>query len=310
MLFSEKIMNKYGKVAVLMGGKSSEREVSLISGKAVLDSLIKSGVDAHAFDPSKQSVFELKSFGFSRAVIMLHGPGGEDGIIQAVLEYLQIPYTGSGVLASALSMDKQRTKLIWSTYGIPMPKGLCLNQPDIELIKNSFKLPVIVKPVHEGSTVALSKVRKWEDLPDALEAAFKYDHTILVEDMIIGDEFTITVCDDVIYPLVKIEAPLGEYDYNNKYFTDDTKYICPYKLEANLGKQINEYAKVGYNAVGARGVARLDFILAGNNIPYFLEINTIPGMTSHSLSPMAYKAAGINFDELCLQILNGASLGG
>lgn len=303
-------MNKYGKVAVLMGGASREREVSFLSGKEVLAALIRKGIDAHAFDPAEQSVFELKKQGFDVAVIMLHGPGGEDGVIQGALEYLQIPYTGSGVLASALSMDKQRTKLIWSTYGIPVPKGISLEKPDIELIKKTFELPIIVKPICEGSTIGLSKVHKWGDLPQALELAFKTDKVIMIEDMIIGPEFSITVCEGIVYPWVKIEAPDGEYDYTNKYFTDVTKYICPYPLDANLGKQINEYAIIGYNAVGARGVARLDFMLDSKNMPYFLEINTIPGMTSHSLTPRMYKAAGISFEDLCLQILDEASLGG
>ena len=304
------MIKKYGKVAVLMGGWSHEREVSMLSGRAVLASLLKSGVDAHAFDPAEQSVFELKQQGFERVVLMLHGPMGEDGVIQGTLEYLKIPYTGSGVLASALAMDKERTKLIWSTYGIPMPKGISLAKPDVKLIKQNFDLPLIVKPVREGSTLGLSKIYNWEDLEPALEKAFKNDYEVLVEDLIIGSEFSITVCDGVVYPLVKIEAPEGEYDYQNKYFTDTTVYTCPYELDKDLIKQINEYSKIGYNAVGARGVARLDFMLDAQNKPYFLEINTIPGMTAHSLTPMMYKAAGISFDQLCLQILDGASLGG
>ncbi|MCC2625059.1 MAG: D-alanine--D-alanine ligase [Burkholderiales bacterium] len=303
-------MNKYGKVAVLMGGWSKESEISKISGNAVLESLVKSGVDAHAFDPAKQPVCELKQLGFDRAVLMTHGKVGEDGILQGALEYLKIPYTGSGVLASALSMDKQRTKLIWSTYGIPMPKGICLDKPDALLIKEKFSLPIIIKPVHEGSTLGLSKVYKWDDLEIALETAFQNDTAVLVEEMIIGSEFSITVCDGQIYPVVKIEAPSGEYDYQNKYFTNDTVYICPYVLEDKLEAKIQEYAKIGYKAVGARGVARLDFMLDKNNQPYFLEINTLPGMTSHSLSPQSFKATGISFDQLCLKILDGASLGG
>jgi D-alanine-D-alanine ligase len=303
-------MNKYGKVAVLMGGWSKESEVSMISGNAVLESLVKSGVDAHAFDPAKQPICELKQQGFDRAVLMTHGKVGEDGILQGALEYLKIPYTGSGVLASALSMDKQRTKLIWSTYGIPMPKGVCLDKPDVSLIKEKFNLPIIIKPVHEGSTLGLSKVYTWDDLGRAFETAFENDTVVLVEEMIIGSEFSITVCDGVVYPSVKIEAPDGHYDYQNKYFTDDTVYICPYPLEEKLEIKIREYAKIGYAAVGARGVARLDFMLDKNNQPYFLEINTLPGMTSHSLSPQSFKAAGVSFDGLCLKILDGASLGG
>jgi len=302
----------HGKVAVIMGGSSKEREVSLISGKAVLESLVKSGVDAHAFDPSLESIFELKLRGFSVAVIVLHGRGGEDGVIQGALEYLQIPYTGSGVMASSLAMDKYRTKLIWEHFGIPMAKDQYLLKPNFkaENFRLEISLPVIVKAVHEGSTLSLSKVYKQEDLLGAIELAFKYDNQVLIEEMIIGPEFTVTVCDGVIYPLVKIEAPSGEYDYEHKYFKDDTVYICPYVLDEKLQQEINKLALLGYNAVGARSVARLDFLLDKNNKPYFLEINTIPGMTSHSLVPMAYKAVGVSFEQLCLQILDGATLGG
>lgn len=306
------MQNKYGKVAVIMGGSSKEREVSLISGKAVLESLLKSGVDAYAFDPAKQSIFDLKLQGFTRAVIVLHGRGGEDGVIQGALEYMEIPYTGSGVMASALAMDKYRTKLIWKTFGIPMARDqyLLKSEYNKEHFKLSLALPVIVKATHEGSTLSLSKVYKEEDLAKAIELAFNYDDEILIEEMIIGAEFTVTVCDGEVYPLVKIEAPSAEYDYEHKYFKDDTVYICPYELESKLHQEINRYAILGYKAVGARAVARLDFLIDKNNKPYFLEINTIPGMTSHSLVPMAYKARGIGFDELCLQILDGAKLGG
>jgi D-alanine-D-alanine ligase len=301
----------YGKVAVLMGGKSHEREVSLISGRAVLESLIKSGIDAHAFDPARQCIFDLKQQGFTAAVLMLHGRGGEDGVLQGALEYLQIPYTGSGVMASALSMDKYRTRLIWSACGIPMPKGLYLVKQDIESVKANFKqLPLIVKPACEGSTLGLSKVHNWAGLQSALDKAFECDTAVLVEEMIVGSEFTVTVCDGKVYPLVKIEAPSGEYDYQNKYFTDDTIYTCPYQLEAGLQKQVDDYAVIGYNAVGASGVARLDFMLDANDRLYFLEINTLPGMTGHSLVPIAYRAAGHDFDSLCLQILDGAALSG
>lgn len=303
-------MKNYGKVAVLMGGVSPEREISLISGRAVLESLIKSGVDAYAFDPAEQSVFDLKQQGFAAAVLMTHGKGGEDGILQGALEYLGIPYTGSGVMASALSMDKYRTKLVWGVFGIPMPRGICLDRPDTLRVKNSFNLPIIIKPVHEGSTLGVSKVYKWEDLDLAFSTAFRNDKVVLVEEMIIGAEFSIPVCNGLVYPAVKIEAPSGDYDYEHKYFTDDTKYICPYKLDDKLQEEINNYALLGYNAVGASGVTRLDFMLDKNNRPYFLEINTLPGMTGHSLVPISYKAAGLSFDSLCLEILDGAKLGG
>lgn len=299
----------YGKVAILMGGSSHEREISLISGNAILQSLLKNGIDAHAFDPAEQSAFDLKQQGFSRAVLATHGKGGEDGVLQGVLEYLQIPYTGSGVMASSLGMDKYRTKLVWGSFNIPMPNGVCLTSNTPQSIRANLSLPLIVKPVREGSTIGVTKVYRWEDLSQALDNAFKSDSLVLVEEMIEGSEFSITVCDGVVYPAVKIEAPSGDYDYQNKYFTDDTVYICPYEFDLDLDARIKGFALLGYQAVGARGVARLDFMMDKDNNPYFLEINTLPGMTNHSLVPLSYKAAGFSFDELCLQILDGAKLG-
>ncbi len=304
------LREKYGKVAVIMGGDSSEREVSLISGAQALEALLSLGVDAHKFDPVEEPMEKLVVEGFSRALLMLHGGTGENGVVQAVLEYLKIPYTGSGVEASAISMDKYRTKLLWQHFGIPVAKSQLVLKNDY--IKNKFKLeiklPFVVKPAFGGSTIGLSKVFDLDKINAAINLAFEYDKAILIEEFIDGAEYTATVCGDKVYPFVKIEAPQGEYDYTNKYFTDDTKYLCPYDLGA-IQAEIEKYALLGYNAVGASGVTRIDFMLDKDNKPYFLEINTLPGMTPHSLVPMAFKACGIDFKELCLQILDGASIG-
>lgn len=301
---------KYKKVAVIMGGNSGEREVSLLSGNAVLESLKKSGINAFKFDTKESKICKLIEDGFDSAVIMLHGRGGEDGSIQGALEIMGIPYTGSGVMASSLAMDKYRTKLIWQSADIPMAKSQLVtkemyNKHGFEL---ELDLPVVVKPVREGSTLGLSKVFDYEELDKALAVAFEYDKDVLVEEMIIGDEYTITVFNGKCYPLIKIEAPMGEYDYQHKYFSDETKYICPCEIAGELNRQIEDYAIKAYELLGATGVARIDFMLDKNNGIYFLELNTIPGMTGHSLVPMAFKAKGFSFDELCLQMLDDAKL--
>lgn len=300
---------KYGKVAVLMGGNTPEREISLISGRAILESLQKSGIDAYAFDPAEKPLQNLQSDGYARAFVIIHGKGGEDGKLQGALEYLGIPYTGSGVMASSIGMDKHRTKLIWQSIGIPMAKSQYLEKTGYKQgdFKLQVKLPVVVKPVDDGSTLGLSKVYDENQLYQAIDFAFQNSERVLIEEMIVGDEYTITVFDGKVYPVVKIEAPEGEYDYQNKYFTDDTKYICPYDLGA-LQQKINDWALAGYNAIGASGVARLDFMVDKENNVYFLEINTLPGMTNHSLVPMSLAAAGYSFDQLCLMILDGASI--
>ena len=302
------LKQKYGKVAVVMGGESSEREVSLISGNAVLTSLIKSGVDAYGFDPKVTPISDLATNGYARAVLMTHGTRGEDGTLQGALEYLKIPYTGSGVMASAIAMDKYRTKLIWQAIGIPVASSQYLQKSSYSNFKLELSLPVVVKPVDAGSTIGLSFVTKIEQLNDAINLAFEYDNAVLIEKMVIGREFTITVCDGVVYPVIEIIAPQGNYDYQNKYFTDNTKYICPIDL-GQLQSSIEANALKAYNAIGARGVTRLDFMLNEANEVFFLEINTLPGMTGHSLVPMAYKAKNIDFDGLCLSILDSARLG-
>lgn len=304
------LKQKYGKVAVVMGGDSSEREVSLISGNTVLNSLIKSGIDAYSFDPATTPLTNLITNGFRCAILMTHGLRGEDGTLQGALEYLRIPYSGSGVMASAIAMDKYRTKLIWQAIGVPVASFQYLQKSNFSQasFKLELSLPVVVKPVDGGSTIGITFVTKIEQLTDAINLAFTYDNAVLIEKMIIGSEFTIAICGGILYPVIQIVAPDGNYDYQNKYFTNDTKYICPFDL-GKLQSTVEAYAIKAYNAIGARGVARIDFIVNEANEVFFLEINTLPGMTSHSLVPIAYKAKNIDFDELCLSILDSVRLG-
>ncbi|MFN8770517.1 MAG: D-alanine--D-alanine ligase [Neisseriaceae bacterium] len=304
------MQSKYKKVAVIMGGNSAERDVSILSGNAVLASLQRSGVNAYKFDPSEDSICKLVQNEFDCAVIMLHGRGGEDGTIQGVLDYMRIPYSGSSVTASAIALNKHITKLIWQNVGIPMPKWNVITNSEYnkEMFKFDINLPVVVKPVKEGSTFGLTKVYELANLHDAISLAFKYDDEVLIEELIVGAEFTAPVFNNRVYPLVKIEAPNGEYDYQNKYFTDNTKYICPYDLGDELNEKVKKFALLSYQSIDASGVARVDFMLNDKNELFFLEINTIPGMTSHSLVPMSFKASGCSFDDLCLKILDDAKL--
>lgn len=300
---------KYGKVAVIMGGNSVEREISLISGNAVLKALISQGVDAHIFDPALTPLVELINQGFNCAVLMMHGGNGENGVLQGALEYLRIPYTGSGVMASSIAMDKYRTKLIWQAIGVPVAKSQYVVKPQFNYatFKLNIDLPVVVKPANGGSTIGLSKVYDISQLKAAIDLAFIDDCALLIEELIVGEEFSITICDGEIYPIVQIVAPEDNYDYKNKYFTDDTKYLSPIDL-GEMQAKIEEYALLGYNALGARGIARLDFMLNSQKQAFFLELNTLPGMTGHSLVPIAYKVRGIEFEQLCLKILDGAAV--
>ena len=304
------LKSKYGKVAVIMGGDSPEREVSLISGKFMLQALLDSEIDAHKFDPYLQPISDLKTLKFDCALLAVHGKNCEDGILQGALEYLKIPYTGSGVMASSLAMDKYRTKLIWQQMGIPLAKSQYIRRDGFDYAKFELKinLPVVVKPSCEGSTLGLSKVYNIKELKTAIDFAFSKDDGALIEEMIIGSEYSITLFDDKCYPIVKIEAENNNYDYQNKYFTDSTKYICPCELEPELLTKIENYAKCAYSALNVSGVARIDFMLDANNNIYFLELNTLPGMTDHSLVPMAFKAVGINYKELCLILLSTIGL--
>ena len=304
----------FGRVAVLMGGPSAEREISLISGNAVLAALRSKHVDAHAFDPAERELFELKREGFKRAFIALHGRFGEDGTVQGALETLRIPYTGSGVMGSALAMDKWRTKLVWDASGIPTPRfAMVRKSTDWEKVEEHLGMPVIVKPAREGSTIGLTTVRSLSDFPGAFELAAKYDELVIAEEFIAGQELTASIITErergeVALPLVRIEAPLGNYDYQNKYFTDATKYYCPAGVRAELEDEIREVALKSFRVLGCRGWGRADVMLDRDGSYFFLEMNTSPGMTGHSLVPMAAKAAGITYAELCVKILADARL--
>lgn len=298
-----------GKVAVLMGGSSSEREVSLMSGTGVLAALREQGVDAHAFDPSLQSMFDLPKEKFDRAFIALHGKFGEDGTLQGVLEALRIPYTGSGVMASALAMDKWRTKLIWLATGIPTPKYEVVNdQTDWPKVIERLKFPLVIKPVHEGSSIGVSVVHSVADLPFAYNLAAKLDALVIAEEFIAGQELTAAVVGGDALPLVRIEAPQGNYDFKNKYFTDDTKYHCPADIRADLADRIRADTLKAFAVLGGEGWGRADLMLKPDGSYYFLEFNTSPGMTSHSLVPMAARAAGMSYGELCVRIAALAAL--
>jgi D-alanine-D-alanine ligase len=298
-----------GKVAVLMGGPSAEREISLISGKAVLDALRSRGVDAHGFDPAERELFELKREGFRRCFIALHGRFGEDGTVQGALEVMRIPYTGSGVMASALAMDKWRTKLVWDASGIPTPRFAMVGKDThwVKLIE-VLGLPMIVKPAREGSTLGLTKVQAPTDLPHAYLTAAKFDELVIVEEFVAGQELTASILGDKALPLVRIEAPQGNYDYQNKYFTDDTRYYCPSGIRAELEDEIRQVALKSFRVLGCRGWGRADVMLRPDGTYSFLEMNTSPGMTGHSLVPMAAREAGLAYPDLCVRILEMASL--
>ena len=300
----------FGKVAVLMGGRSAEREISMLSGNAVLGALRERSVDAHAFDPKERAISDLKVENFDRAFIALHGRYGEDGTVQGALELLGIPYTGSGVMASALAMDKWRTKLMWRSVGIPVPKDVLVHETsDWNAVVQSLGLPLIVKPVHEGSTIGLTKVRTAKELPAAYELAARHDRMVLAEEFIEGRELTASILGDAALPLIRIEAPQGNYDYQNKYFSDETKYHCPAGIRAESEQTIREVALHSFRVLGCEGWGRADLILRADDTFSFLEMNTSPGMTGHSLVPMAARQAGLEFPDLVVRILEGAHVG-
>jgi D-alanine-D-alanine ligase len=302
-------VKKLGKVAVLMGGPSAEREISLLSGNGVLAALREKGVDAYAFDPAVQSLFDLPREKFDRVFIALHGRFGEDGTVQGVLEALKIPYTGSGVMASALAMDKWRTKLIWQAAGIPTPRYHMVNK-DSDWVKviDDLKLPLIVKPSREGSSIGITKVKVASDLPYAFELASKLDPIVIAEEFIAGQELTASVVNDEVLSLIRIEAPEGKYDYANKYFTDVVKYHSPSGIDVDIEARIRADTLKAFRVLGCSGWGRADVMLQPNGRYAFLEMNTSPGMTSHSLVPMAGRAAGLSYADLCVRILEGASL--
>jgi D-alanine-D-alanine ligase len=297
----------FGKVAVLFGGKSAEREISLKSGSAVLAALKSRGVDAHAFDPAERELSELKQF--ARAFIVLHGRYGEDGTIQGALELMGIPYTGSGVMASALAMDKWRTKLVWQAAGIPIADYEVLtSDTDFDAVVKRLGLPIFVKPAREGSSIGISKVTQTGDLRAAYEAAAQHDSLVLAERFIAGQEVQFPILGDVVLPSIRIETPREFYDYEAKYFANDTRYICP-GLPAEQERQLHDMVLRAFRVLGCSGWARVDLILDQNGQPYFLEMNTVPGMTDHSLVPMAARQAGISFEDLVLKILELAHVG-
>jgi D-alanine-D-alanine ligase len=308
----------FGKVAVLMGGRSAEREVSLMSGGGVLKALQGRGVDAHAFDPAQRDLSDLRREGFRRAFITLHGRFGEDGTVQGALELLGIPYTGSGVMPSALSIDKVMTKRVWLAEGIPTPRYVLLRKgsitpQQIAQVPQTLGLPLIVKPAREGSSIGLTKVTDATGMQAAFDAAAALDADVLCEQFIAGDEVTCPVLGTGdaarALPVIRIVAPQGNYDYQNKYFSDDTKYLVPCGLPAGEEAAIQALVLKAYRVLGCRGWGRIDVMIdAATRKPWLLEINTSPGMTGHSLVPMSARAAGVSYDDLCLQLLASAAL--
>ena len=309
---------QFGKVAVLMGGRSGEREVSLMSGQGVLAALRARGVDAHAFDPAERPMDDLKREGFARCFIALHGRFGEDGTVQGALELLGIPYTGSGVMASSMAIDKVMTKRVWHAEGLPAPRHVLLRRgeftaEEVDAIPGKLGLPLIVKPAREGSSLGVTKVKSADQIQSAVAAAIALDTDVLCEQFIAGDEVTCPVLGEgagaAALPVIHIVAPDGEYDYQNKYFTDVTEYRVPCDLPAGEEAAVQALVVDAYRVLGCRGWGRVDVMIDGaTRQPYLLEVNTSPGMTSHSLVPMAAKAAGTSYEDLCLELLANATL--
>jgi D-alanine-D-alanine ligase len=309
----------FGKVGVLFGGRSAEREVSIMSGTGVLQALRARGVDAHPFDPGRQTLAELEASKFDRAFIALHGRFGEDGTIQGVLESLRVPYTGSGVQASSIAIDKLTTKRLWAAEEIPTPAWRQLHaHTDFGQVVAELGDALIVKPVREGSTIGITKVTTHDrdELAAAFETALKYDDVVIAEELIAGRELTCAIlgggASARALPLVEIRAPGANYDYHSKYFSDQTQYLCPAPLDDRLARDLQQLCVRAYNLLGASGWGRIDLMLhqqARGDLPYLLELNTSPGMTSHSLVPMAAKAAGIDYADLVVEILAHAALG-
>ncbi len=305
-------MSDFGKVAVLFGGSSAEREVSLNSGSRVLAALRRQGVNAHPFDPAEMPLDALRAF--DRAFIALHGRHGEDGTIQGVLELMGIPFTGSGVMASALGMDKWRTKLLWKAAGLPVPDYALLSAAsDFAEIEETLGLPLFVKPACEGSSIGISMVKRRGDLAAAYALAAKYDPLVIAERGILGGEYTVGILGDgarlSALPIIKIEPATEFYDYEAKYNRDDTQYRCPCGLPEDKERRIREQALEAFRVLGGRGWGRVDFLMDEAGEPYFLEVNTSPGMTDHSLVPMAARVAGVDYDALVMRVLAGAALG-
>jgi D-alanine-D-alanine ligase len=313
-----------GKVAVLLGGTSAEREVSLMSGNGVLAALRSQGVDAHPFDPAERDLAELKREGFQRVFIALHGRHGEDGTVQGALELLGIPYTGSGVLASALALDKVMTKRLWQAEGLPTPRWIALSaqhqgRVHLRAVPDEIGLPLIVKPPREGSSIGVTKVLGYSQMTEAVALATRYDAEVLCEEFIEGVELTCPVIGEGAtaraLPVVRIEAPEGNYDYEHKYFSDDTGYRCPSGLTAAEESEVQRLTLAAYRALGCRGWGRADLMQRTRGAQadgrfFLLEMNTSPGMTGHSLVPMSARAAGLSYEALCVELLLGAGLDG
>lgn len=308
---------QFGKVGVLYGGVSAEREVSLKSGTMVLEALRRRGIDAHGFDTGFGSLADLVAQQFDRVFIALHGRGGEDGTIQGALEMIGVPYTGSGVMASAIAMDKVFTKRLWTTHGLPTPRwaeikrGAGLRE-QLRAVPDELGLPLFVKPPHEGSTIGVSKVRGYSQMSEAFELASKYDDVVLAEEFIDGAELTCAVIEragkPIALPVIRIVAPDGNYDYEHKYLSNETQYLCPAGLPDEVEQEVRELSVRAFESIGCSGWARADLMLTKDNTPYLLEINTSPGMTDHSLVPMAARASGMTYEDLVVEILGGASL--
>ncbi len=303
-------VQKFGKVAVLLGGRSAEREISLKSGAAVLVALQKCGVDAHAFDPAVQNLQALREEGYDRAFIALHGRFGEDGTVQGALELMDMPYTGSGVLASALAMDKWRTKLVWQAAGLTIPDyDLLTAASDFDAVAARLGLPLFVKPANEGSSVGITKVKKAGDLRAAYQEAVKHDQLVLAEAFIGGGEYTVAILGAQALPVIKIEPANEFYDYEAKYLRNDTRYLCPSGLPPMQEAEMQRLALQGFALIGGSGWGRVDFLVNEAGKPYLLEVNTVPGMTDHSLVPMAARQAGMSFEQLVLRILGETHVG-
>jgi len=307
-----------GKVAVLFGGDSAEREISIMSGTGVLAALQSQGVDAYAFDPAERDLGELQRDGASRCFIALHGRHGEDGTVQGALELLGIPYTGSGVMASAIAMDKVMTKRVWIAEGLPTPRHVWLapnrqSREAVIAVPDTLGLPLIVKPPREGSSIGVTKVQGYSQMQDAVTLAARYDPDVLCEEFIDGDEVTCPVLGEGenarALPVIRIVAPEGAYDYQNKYFTDEVKYLCPSGLPEAEEREIQRIVVAAYTTLGCRGWGRADLMIrASDRKPFLLEINTSPGMTSHSLVPKAAQATGMSYEQLCVYLASQAAL--
>jgi len=293
----------FGKVAVLMGGESAERTISLSSGQAVLAALLRRGIDAFGIDTATHAIEQLTGTKIDRVFIALHGRGGEDGVIQGCLENLGIPYTGSGVLASALAMDKYRTKLLWQGLGLPTPACRLLHESNFQQVVEELGWPLVIKPILEGSSVGISKVNNLAELQQAWQTASQFHCEVMAERYISGAEYTAAILEEQVLPLIKLETPRLFYDYTAKYHDNQTRYLCPCGLSTASEERFKVLVKQAFAAIGAKGWGRVDFICDAQGEPWLLEVNTIPGMTDHSLVPMAAKAVNISFDELVVSIL-------